>query len=82
MPKNAMRILLSAQTREDYRKRKREEQEGTTSSAEGAGKGKKGKKVCRLLVRVKERCMCDKGTRIEHGRLTSSHLSQLFRASS
>jgi hypothetical protein len=37
-----MRILLSAQTREDYRKRKREEQEGT---APADGKGKKGKKV-------------------------------------
>lgn len=34
LPKNAMRILMSAQTREDYRKRKREE-------AEGGGGGKK-----------------------------------------
>ncbi|KAL7411713.1 hypothetical protein BDY24DRAFT_395793 [Mrakia frigida] len=42
LPKNAMRVLMSAQVREDYRKRKREEQEGTTSSGAGAG-GKKKK---------------------------------------
>lgn len=41
MPKNAMRVLMSAQVREDYRKRKREEQEGI-KPAHGAKKGKKG----------------------------------------
>lgn len=40
MPKNAMRVLLSAQTREDYRKRKREEAEGGASVGNKKGKGK------------------------------------------
>lgn len=37
-----MRVLMSAQVREDYRKRKREEQEGTNSKP-GEGGKKKGK---------------------------------------
>jgi len=41
LPKNAMRVLMSAQVREDYRKRKREEQEGTSSGGKDGGKKKK-----------------------------------------